>query len=120
MNLPVTQSSAALSFHFLLEENTDEYIVGIVAELPDCRVIAESQEAAIAELEEKLRDRLAKMTVVPFTMPVNSESIDSETEPQRENPWTEFMGMYKDDPVFAEIAAELRAERGLEHLGWVK
>jgi hypothetical protein len=28
--------------------------------------------------------------------------------------------MYKDDPVFAEIAAELRAERGLEHLGWVK
>lgn len=39
---------------------------------------------------------------------------------QEENPWTEFMGMYKDDSVFAEIAAELRAERGLEHLGWVK
>jgi hypothetical protein len=120
MNLPVTQPSAALNFHFLLEENINGQIVGTVAELPDCRVMAETQAAAIAELEEKLRDRLAKMTIVPVTMPVNSESVNSETEPQRENPWEPFIGMYAGDPIFAEIAAELRAERGLEHLGWVE
>lgn len=62
-----------------------------------------------------------------FLMEENSEgqvvatvAVNPLVEPQRENPWTEFMGMYKDDPVFAEIAAELRAERGLEHLGWVE
>jgi hypothetical protein len=33
---------------------------------------------------------------------------------ERENPWTEFIGMYEGDADFAEIMAELRAERGLE------
>jgi hypothetical protein len=115
MNLPVPILTEQLDFHFLMEENSEGQVVATVAELADCQVIANSQAAAIVELEKKLHDRFAKITVVPFTMSVNPS-----IEPQRENPWTEFMGMYKDDTVFAEIAAELRAERGLEHLGWVE
>jgi hypothetical protein len=115
MNLPVSQPAEQLNFHFLIEENPEGQVVATVAELTDCQVTADTQADAIAKLEQKLHERFTKITVVPFTMSVNSS-----VEPLPENPWTEFMGMYKDDPVFAEIAAELRAERGLEHLGWVK
>jgi hypothetical protein len=115
MNLPISGGNAErINFHFLLEERSDGKIVGTIAELPDCQVSAMTQEDAIAELQRLTRDRVTKMTVVPFSMDVNIEAE------QEENPWLEFMGMYKDDPIFAEIAAELRAERGLEHLGWVK
>ena len=115
MNLPISVGNAErINFHFLLEERSDGKIVGTIAELPDCQVSATTQEDAIAELQRLTRDRVTKMTVVPFSMDVNVEAE------QEENPWLEFMGMYKDDPIFAEIAAELRAERGLEHLGWVK
>lgn len=115
MNLPVSINKTELiNFHFLLEERPDGQIFGRIAELPDSQVMAATQEDAIAELQQMARDRTAKTTVVPFSLAVN---VDAE---QKENPWLEFMGMYQDDPVFAEIAAELRAERGLEHLGWVK
>ncbi|NJM47313.1 MAG: hypothetical protein HC860_15105 [Alkalinema sp. RU_4_3] len=113
MNLPIPKTT--VDFHFLVEESSEGQVVATVAELADCQVIAKTQADAIVELEKKLHDRFTKITVVPFTMSVNAA-----VEPQDENPWTEFMGMYKDDPIFAEIAAELRVERGLEHLGWVE
>jgi hypothetical protein len=33
------------------------------------------------------------------------------TPPIRENPWLEFIGMFKGDEDFAAIAEDLRAER---------
>ncbi len=115
MNLPISVDNAErINFHFLLEASSDGQILGTIAELPGCQVTATTQENAIVELQQMARDRVAKMTVVPFSVDVNVEVE------QPENPWIEFMGMYKDDPVFAEIAAELRAERGLEHLSWVR
>jgi hypothetical protein len=120
MNLPVSvintdvTQTKQLNFHFLLEERADGQIVGTIAEFPDCRVAATTSESAIDELHEILRDRTAKMTVVPFTLPINLQASEEE------HPWEEFIGMYEGDPIFAEIAAELRAERGLEHLGWIE
>jgi hypothetical protein len=114
MNLPVSQPAEQLNFHFLLEENPDGQVVANVAELSDCQVIANSQEEAIAQMEILVRNRMAKMTIVPFSIAINPA-----TEP-KENPWEPFIGMYAGDPIFAEIAAELRAERGLEDLGWVE
>jgi hypothetical protein len=116
MNLPVSiKNTEQLNFHFLLEEDSCGQIVGTIAELPGCQVAATTQEEAIESLQQMTRDRMAKITVVPFSVDANVEEVE-----EKENPWLEFMGMYKDDPIFAEIAAELRAERGLEHLGWVK
>jgi hypothetical protein len=115
MNLPVSKSNTdQLNFHFLLEEISDGQILGTIAELPDCQVTAATQEEAIGELQRMTRDRLAKMTVVPFSLPSKLESV------QEENPWEEFIGMFEGDPIFAEIAAEQRAERGLERLGWIE
>jgi hypothetical protein len=114
MNLPVSKSTEQLNFHFLLEENPDGQVVANVAELSDCQVIASTQAEAIAQMEILVRDRMANMTVVPFSMAINSAA-----EP-KPNPWEPYIGMYADDPIFAAIAAELRAERGLEDLGWVE
>ncbi len=115
MNLPVSiNNTEHLNFHFLLEARSDGQISGTIAELPGCQVVATTQEDAIAELQQMTCDRVAKMTVVPFNLPIKQESL------QEENPWEEFIGMYEGDPIFAEIAAEQRAERGLEHLGWIE
>jgi hypothetical protein len=115
MNLPVSINNLErLDFHFLLEEDSHGQIVGTIAELPGCQVAAKTPEEAIDALQQMTCDRMAKITVVPFSFPRQPEST------QEENPWEEFIGMYADDPIFAEIAAEQRAERGLEHLGWIE
>jgi hypothetical protein len=115
MNLPVPKyNTDLLNFHFLLEDSSDGQVLGTIAELPGCQVTAATQEEAIGALQRMTRDRLAKMTVVPFSLPSKLEFV------QEENPWEEFIGMYAGDPIFAEIAAEQRAERGLEHLGWIE
>lgn len=114
MNLPISQPTEHLNFHFLLKENPGGQFVATVAELSDCQVIANTQQEAIAQMEILVRDRMTTMTVVPFSLAVNSAVLP------KENPWEPFIGMYAGDPVFAEIAAELRAERGLEDLGGVE
>ena len=113
MNLPISANNTErINFHFLLEERSDGQILGTIAELPGCQVTATTQEDAIVELQEITRDRVAKMTVVPF-------SIDSPVK-EKKNPWLKHMGIYEGDADFAEISAELRAERGLENLSWKK
>ena len=113
MNLPISVGNAErINFHFLLEERSDGKIVGTIAELPDCQVSATTQEDAIAELQEMASERVSKMTMVPFSVAVPPAKV------KKNNPWLKFMGMYEGDADFAEIAAELRAERGLENLSW--
>jgi hypothetical protein len=115
MNLPVPKyNTDPLNFHFLLEDSSDGQILGTIAELPGCQVTAATQDEAIGALQEMTRDRLVKMTVVPFSLPNTLEFV------QDKHPWEEFIGMFAGDPIFAEIAAEQRAERGLEHLGWIE
>jgi hypothetical protein len=115
MNLPVPKyNTDLLNFHFLLEDGFDGQILGTIAELPGCQVTAATQEEAIDELQRMTRDRIEKMTVVPFSIATLPEVE------QKKNPWLKYMGMYEGDADFAAIAAELRAVRGLEELSWEK
>jgi hypothetical protein len=110
MDLLTAFSPTHLNFHFLLTQTDEGQVVASVAELADCQVTAASRDEAIAQLQELLRDRMAEVEVVPFEL-VIAGSIG------RENPWEEFIGLYEGDADFAEIATELRAERGLDELG---
>jgi hypothetical protein len=38
----------------------------------------------------------------------------SQEEELSDNPWIKFVGMFENDPDFAEIAAAIRAEREVE------
>lgn len=109
MNLPISRRDVAdLNFHILLKSVGPQQFVASVAELRDCQVTASTKEAAIEQLQKMLQVQLAETEILSFPI-VSGESV-----PERENPWTEFIGMYEGDPDFAEMMAEMRAERGLE------
>jgi predicted RNase H-like HicB family nuclease len=92
----------------LLKSVGPEQFVASVAELHDCQVTAPTKEAAIAQLQKMLQAHLAGTEILSFPI------VQREVVAERENPWTEFIGMYEGDADFAEIMAELRSERGLE------
>ena len=50
-----------------------------------------------------MSDRLSSVEVLPLEISLK--------EPVRENPWTEFIGMFEGDAEFAEMAAQWQAER---------
>jgi predicted RNase H-like HicB family nuclease len=109
MNLPISRPSVAdFNFHILLKSVGPEQFVASVAELHDCQVTASTKEAAIEQLQKMVQVQLAETEVLSFPI------VPKEAVTGRENPWTEFIGMYEGDPDFAEIMAEMRAERGLE------
>ena len=70
MNLLLSQPQSDLTWHFLVETLGPEQVAAWVAELPDCRVVAESREVAIAALETFLKQRLAKIQVMPLQLSV--------------------------------------------------
>jgi predicted RNase H-like HicB family nuclease len=108
MNLPISQDVADLNLHILLKSVGPEQFVASVAELNDCQVTASTKEAAIEQIQKMVKAHLVGTEVLSFPI------VQSEVVAERENPWTEFIGMYEGDADFAEIMAELRAERGLE------
>jgi predicted RNase H-like HicB family nuclease len=108
MNLPISRDMADLNLHILLKSVGPEQFVASVAELSDCQVTALTKEAAITELQKMVQAHLAGTEILSFPV------VQSEVVMDRENPGTEFIGMYEGAADSAEIMAELRAERGLE------
>ncbi|WP_248277153.1 type II toxin-antitoxin system HicB family antitoxin [Brasilonema octagenarum] len=109
MNFQAIASLNKMSLHVLVERVESGYFMASVPELPDCVALAQTREEAIcaersseaiAALQEKLRVRLLNIEVL--TLEVTN------------NPWTEFIGMFEGDNEFAELAAQLRAERELD------
>jgi hypothetical protein len=103
MNLSLSQPTltSSLTWHILVEPLEQGRIAAWVAELPECRVVEESQEEAIAALEVLLNKRMATIKV----MPVQLSSGNSE------NPWLKVCGVLKDDVSFAEWSDRFWAEK---------
>ncbi len=99
-------SKADFNFHILLKQTNSGRVIASVAELANCQVEAETRTEALVAIQELVGDRLSDVEVLPLE--VSLKSIEAE------NPWTEFIGMFEGDAEFAEMAAQLRAERELE------
>ena len=97
---------ADFNLHILLKSVNPEQFVASVAELKDIQVTATTKELAIEQIQQVVTAHLEGMEVLNF--PVVREVVT-----KRENPWTEFIGMYEGDEDFAQISADLRAEREL-------
>jgi hypothetical protein len=108
MNLALinTNSADALTWRILLETESDGQVKGWISEWPDCQVIADSEEAAIAQLESLLDERLNHVKVVQ--LPMQSEAGEQAKR------ILNLPGVDKDDPNFIAIMAEMRAERELD------
>lgn len=98
--------STTLTLHILLERTETGIVIASVQELPNCSVEASTDEQAIENLKKLIASRLENIEVVPL-------KIEIPQSQQTEKPWMKFAGGFKDDPDFAEIAEELRAERNL-------
>lgn len=99
--------STTLTLHILLERTEEgKVIASVLEEIPNCRVEASTDEQAIENLKKIVTSYLEKIEVIPL-------EIEIPQTQQIENPWMKFAGVFKDDPDFAEIVEELRAERNL-------
>ena len=100
MNLALSTSASTLTGHILLETLENGYAAW-VAEFSDCRVIAESKEAAIGALEVLLTQRMATIEVIP--LPIQSSHPNSI--------WLQLGGSLRDNPNFIEWSDRFWAEK---------
>ncbi|MFB2982190.1 hypothetical protein [Microseira sp. BLCC-F43] len=111
MNLDLSQSDSFtnLKVTLLLEALTSGQVAASVLEFPDCRVKAETREAAImlriaianAQIQATFLERLKNMEAISWNVPIQT------SEPS----WIKFAGVFKDDADFAAIMDSIRAER---------
>lgn len=106
MNLHVNaQSTSEVMLHILLEPKANGHVWATVPALPNCSVERATREEAIEAIQQLLLERLATIEVLPVRVLDQTEASDLESS------WLPFLGMFKDDRYFAEIADELRAKR---------
>ena len=111
MNLELSQSDPFhnLKVTLLLESLTSGQVAASVREFPDCRVKAETREAAImlriaianAQIQATFLERLKNIEAITWNVPIQT------SEPN----WLKFAGVFKDDADFVEIMESIRAER---------
>jgi predicted RNase H-like HicB family nuclease len=102
--------SASSTYRILLENTAEGKALATVLELPECRVMADTIDTALIEVQQQLNRRLAKTEVVSIQVPNNS----IQTEHQNlEHPMLKFAGIFKDDPDFAVVMASIKEERAI-------
>ena len=69
--------------------------------LPNCRAKGATREIALQNIRELLTTRLSHSEIVTL-------KIDSF---QPEHPWTQFAGMFQNDPQFDDMQADIQAYR---------
>lgn len=70
--------------------------------LPEIQATGETKEAVLKSIKQLLTARLEKVEVI-------SDKIDLPAK--AEHPWMKFAGMFKDDPQFKEVLADIEAYR---------
>lgn len=113
MNIALS-STSAVNFHVLLEQTETGRIIASIAELANSQVEADTRHEALQAIQQLVSDRLSNVEVLPIEVGVTVRPLlleDVLQDQERENPWTEFVGMFEDDAEFAEMAAQWRSER---------
>jgi predicted RNase H-like HicB family nuclease len=93
----------AQTINLILETRADRKIAARSTDFPDCVAVAETREEAIASMKQQLDDRMQAIEVVSIPVPR-----------QAENQLSDFFGIFKDDPYFADILQGMREERELD------
>lgn len=111
MNLELPQSYpfSNLKVTILLETLTSGQVAASVLEFPNCRVQAETREAAMAQIQATFLERLKNIEAISWNVPIQANAIG--VAALSEPTWIKFAGIFKDDSDFAEIMESIRAER---------
>ncbi|QLE54221.1 type II toxin-antitoxin system HicB family antitoxin [Nostoc sp. TCL26-01] len=95
-----TNELSKLNYSVLIEEKEGGYQATVWG-LPDCQVFATTREDALHNLHEIVDRRLKNVEIVTQEIAV----------PKPEHPWMKFAGMFKDDPMFDEVLADIEEYR---------
>lgn len=93
-------SLSKLNYSVLVEEKEGGYQATVWG-LPECQVFAATRENALLSLHELVKTRLQNVEIVTAEI----------EEPKSEHPLMKFAGMYKDNPLFAEVESHIKAYR---------
>ena len=111
MNLELPQSYpfSNLKVTLLLETLKSGQVAASIFEFPDCRVQAETREAALAQIQATFLERIKNIEAISWNVPIqiNAVGVASLSEPS----WMKFAGVFKDDSDWAAIMESIRAER---------
>jgi len=83
--------------HILVEHTDSGNFIASVPELPNCRSEATTRSEVISSVKEKVKTQLENLEVLKLEV--------------TNNPWIEFIGMFKDDDDFKKLAQEIRDEK---------
>ncbi|MBO3459520.1 type II toxin-antitoxin system HicB family antitoxin [Aetokthonos hydrillicola Thurmond2011] len=97
----ISVSPSNLTYNVLIEHEPDGRFSALALGLSDCKSLGNTEKEALENLQEVLQKRLQNSKIV--TLEINS--------PQANNPWTKIAGMYKDNPLFDEVLADIETER---------
>jgi predicted RNase H-like HicB family nuclease len=89
------------NYSILIETPKSGGYRAIALGLPNCRAKGSTREIALQNIRELLTTRLNQSEIVTL-------KIDS---PHTEHPWTQFAGMFQNDPQFDEMLADIQAYR---------
>ncbi len=95
-------SLATSALQILLEALPDGQFAAWALALPDCRVVADSREGAIAVLETRLKERRGAIEVIE--LPGVRTTLE-------DHPVMKFAGIFKDDPDFVAWHDRFWAEK---------
>lgn len=111
INLELAQSDqfTNLKVTLLLEILTSGEVAASIFEFPDCRVKAETREAAIAQIQATFLERLKNFEAILWNVPIQANAVG--LAPLSEPTWMKFAGVFQDDSDFAAIMESIRAER---------
>ncbi|MDF0555832.1 type II toxin-antitoxin system HicB family antitoxin [Kamptonema sp. UHCC 0994] len=96
-----SEKSSKLTYPVMLEKQENEGYRATVLGWPECQAFGSTREEALTSLRQIVTERLDKVEIV-------SLEID---RPKPEHPWMKFAGMFKDDPYFDEMQADIAALR---------
>ncbi|HEY9849565.1 MAG TPA: hypothetical protein V6D28_08925 [Leptolyngbyaceae cyanobacterium] len=88
------------NYSVLIEEKAGFYCATVWG-LPDCKATGTTREEALTNVRQFLIARLEKAEIVSLEIEV----------PPLEHPWMKFAGIFKDDPDFDEVLADIEAYR---------
>jgi hypothetical protein len=99
--MTATRYPQTVNYSVLVEQQPDNTWVAIALGGLDCQVTASTREAALELLRQTIGQRLANGEIVQLEVEVLTSV----------HPWMELAGKYENDPMFAEMMAEIEWER---------
>ncbi|MBC6481397.1 MAG: type II toxin-antitoxin system HicB family antitoxin [Hormoscilla sp. GM7CHS1pb] len=90
-----------LTYNVVIETENEGMVRATVWGLLDCQASGATREEALAKVSQLLKARLSKAEIVKMEIEL----------PKPEHPWKKFAGMFKDDPDFDDVLADIEAFR---------